>query len=325
MPVSRTCCLTLVVLGFTLAACNNESISEPSSTAAPDQPPLTVATAGQWITRADMPNSTRTFLATAMVPNSAGQSILYAMGGRTSTGSSLGRVQAYNVASNTWSWKAPMPAPFYMSNGAGVIGGKIYISGGISNVHGLNLGFYRFNPATNTWTQKANPPGTSYRGVTGVINNKLYVATYCTSDDCEGPIGYFLWRYDPLVNVWTTLPAPPVEVRAASAGGTIGGRLYVARGNKVGVYDPGTNQWTVKTTTIDVGWPITGATLGAKLYVFTSATHVYDPATNSWTRLTAMPSDRPIGMAASRILLNGKARIEVVGGPRPGNNLGFMP
>jgi N-acetylneuraminic acid mutarotase len=325
MRYSHTTSIVLAMLGLAVAACNEDATTQPSTTEVSDQSALAAtATAVQWVNGADMISSTRTDLAAAMVPNSAGQSILYAMGGRTPDGSSLSRVLAYNVATNSWSWKNPMPAPFYLSNGAGVISKKIYISGGISNTHGLNLGLFVYNPATNTWSQKANPPGTSYGGVTGVINNKLYVATYCTSDDCEGPIGYFLWRYDPATDQWATLATPPEGVRATITGGTIGGKLYVARGDKLGVYDPATNQWTVKTTGTDVGMP-PAATLAAKLYAFgPTATYRYDPTANAWTKLAAMPGYRG-GMAADRVVLSGRARIEVVGGPRPGNNKAFIP
>jgi hypothetical protein len=37
-----------------------------------------------------------------------------------------------------------------------------------------------------------------------------------------------------------------------------------------------------------------------------------------------MPTLR-LGIAATRVVLNGKARIEVVGGPKPGNNLQYLP
>ena len=46
-------------------------------------------------------------------------------------------------------------------------------------------------------------------------------------------------------------------------------------------------------------------------------TIVYDPATDAWTRRAPMPRPR-IGIAATRVLLNGQARIEVVGGSVPG-------
>jgi N-acetylneuraminic acid mutarotase len=114
-----------------LTACKDESPTQPSATEELGQPsPDLAATANQWITRADMPSGARRDLATAVVTNAAGNSILYAIGGRTLTGGSLSRVQAYNTATNTWSWKASLPVPLYWTNGAAVIGGKIYISGG---------------------------------------------------------------------------------------------------------------------------------------------------------------------------------------------------
>jgi hypothetical protein len=53
-------------------------------------------------------------------------------------------------------------------------------------------------------------------------------------------------------------------------------------------------------------------------------TSVYDPATNAWTNRAPMPTMRS-RFSASRVVLNGMARIEVVGGSRPGNNLQYMP
>ena len=321
--------LLLTLLGLTLAGCKDDTLTEPTTPEISDQGALAVtATAGQWVTRADMSSTTRTDLATAMVPNSAGQSILYAIGGRTSTGGSLSRVQAYNVATNTWSWKTSMPVPLFASNGAGVIGGKIYISGGFTSPWALNFGFYMYNPATNRWTKKSDPPGTSYDGVTGVINNKLYVATQCYQEDCEPvstAIGRFLYRYDPGTDQWTTLaPPPPYEV-GLNAGGTIGGKLYVTSGgNKVAVYDPATDQWTLKTTANQAEPIEAGTTLGGKLYGFGTTTNVYNPATNAWTKLAPPPTFRS-RRSATRVVLNGRARIQVVGGASPGNNLAFIP
>jgi N-acetylneuraminic acid mutarotase len=266
-------------------------------------------------------SSTRQFLATAMVPNAAGESILYAMGGKEPDGSILGRVLAYNVATNKWTWKADMPSSVAYSNTAAVINGKIYITGGLVSPVSFNYGLYVYNPATGTWASKKSPPNTSLSGVSGVINNKLYVATSCEQEDCEPSMGQFFWRYDPATDQWTTLTPPPFGSRF---GGTIGGKLYLANGNQVEAYDPATGQWSVKTTSIDVGSLNSSATLGAKLYVFGSATHVYDPTTNVWTTLAAPPTGT-FGRAATRVALNGKARIEVVGGPRPGNNLAFIP
>jgi hypothetical protein len=76
----------------------------------------------RWITRNGMPFP-RWNHATAAVTNAAGQSILYVMAGSPPfLGSST--VQAYNVATNRWTLKAPGHGGT-MPNGAGVIKGKI--------------------------------------------------------------------------------------------------------------------------------------------------------------------------------------------------------
>ena len=71
----------------------------------------------------------------ATVTNAAGQSIVYAIGGATvvSPLTLLRKVSAYNAATNTWTERRPLPVPLYLSNGAGVINGKIYVSGGFSS------------------------------------------------------------------------------------------------------------------------------------------------------------------------------------------------
>ena len=43
---------------------------------------------------------------------------------------------AYNVATNTWTFRHRLPKPLAGSNGAGVINGKIYVSGGYSDYGG---------------------------------------------------------------------------------------------------------------------------------------------------------------------------------------------
>jgi hypothetical protein len=54
-------------------------------------------------------------------------------------------------------------------------------------------------------------------------------------------------------------------------------------------------------------------------------TIVYDPVTDAWTRRASLPSAR-YGLSASTVLLNGKPRIEMVGGTvSENNNLQYIP
>jgi N-acetylneuraminic acid mutarotase len=307
-----------------VAACGDSSTG-PTQPAEPtlSGPELVVAS-NSWITRKNLP-SVRRNLAVATVTNAAGQSIVYAIGGFTDVYpvSPLRKVTAYNVATNTWTERRPLPLA--SSNGAGVINGKIYVSGGFSTSGDAapTRALYVYDPGTNTWTRKHDLPTiggptkdwtVGSNGVTGVINGKLYVVTRCSSrvyytedDVCEGDLtGPRLFRYNPVTDRWVTL-APPFPAATVHemvwtplAGGVIGGRFYVMGGLR---YDPIANELQELDVTI-----------------------VYDPVTNLWTRRASMPSPR-IYMGGTTVLLNGKPRIEVVGGAGglAADNLQYIP
>jgi N-acetylneuraminic acid mutarotase len=334
----------LALTALVLAACN-ETMTEPETAEVAAATPEFAVAANTWTTKADMPGTARRDLATATVTNAAGQSVLYAIGGQTS-GGSLGRVQAYNVATNSWTYRREMPIAVYNTNGAGVINGKIYVSGGVTRDKLFRRELHVYDPVTNTWTRKQDMPLTTWGGITGVINNQLYVLT-CGERDADCYVDFApleLYRYDPATDQWTFVGYSPEQVERPM-GGTIGGKLYLTGANTVRsgggarftVYDPATNQWTSKAPLPRARWLGAAAALGAKLYVFggfqlnsdgsitrVRTTSVYDPATDAWTNRAPMPTLRS-GYSASRVVLNRQARIEVVGGSRPGNNLQYVP
>src|SRR4051812_4666892 len=55
-----------------------------------------------------------------------------------------------------------------------------------------------------------------------------------------------------------------------------------------------------------------------------ATTSRYDPITNTWKNLTPSPRGGA-GLAADRVVVGGQPRIDLVGGPRPGNNLQYIP
>ena len=364
-----------------LAGCGADTPTQPSTASPPagTKPELAVVS-NSWITRANMPG-VRPYLAAATVTNAAGQSIVYAIGGSDFqgciqcgglVGPAAKTVVAYNVATNTWASRRPLPVPLEYSNGAGVINGKIYISGGYtryasnSGVYPLSTrALYMYDPATNTWTRKRDMPeihneygpgikAPGVGGVTGVIGGKLYVVTSCmttrvfsgdsaSSEGCDiipfAPASLFL-RYNPVTDQWTNLPAPFLGSQSPYAGGVIGGKFYVMSGwnqetSVFSVYDPATNTWTPKTP-LGRGRPgAATAVLGGKLYViggerFINAletldiTVVYDPVTDTWTRRAFLPSARA-WTAATKVFLNGRPRIELVGGDVAEDNLQYIP
>jgi N-acetylneuraminic acid mutarotase len=333
--MSRTTHIRFIAAPLLLAACSDTS-TEPGP--ADMQPAAAEASvvSNRWINRADLPGDERFDLATATVTR-AGKSVLYAIGGATGAGGSLTRVQAYDVATNTWMNRAPLPAARNTTNGTGVIDGKIYVSGGIQGNDDFRDELFVYDPATNKWTEKSPMPTQGFRGITGVIDRKLYVFTNCDQENCVDFVSRALYRYDPATDAWTVL-ATPQFLHDWGYGGVIGGKLYLTGGsNQLEVYDPATNTWTTRAPLPRRRWLGASAALGGELYVISGfierangtieairTTSVYNPGTNTWTNRAPFP-EAFIGLSASRVLLDGKPRIHVVGGSRPGNNRAYVP
>jgi N-acetylneuraminic acid mutarotase len=329
--------IRFITASLILTAC-----AEPGTEPGPaDMQPASNAEAAvvsnRWITRATLPGEERFDLATAVLTNAARQSVLYAIGGMTAAGGSLTRVQAYNVATNTWSNRAPLPQARHWTNGAGVIDGRIYVSGGKQGSATFHDDLFVHDPASNTWTEKRPMPTPGYRGVTGVIDGKLYVVTNCDQENCVDFVSRALYRYDPATDMWTVLAQPQFQ-HAWGYGGVIGGKLYVTGGsNQLEVYDPATNTWTTRAPLPRRRWLGASAALGGELYVISGfeerangtieairRTSVYNPGTNSWTTRAPFP-EAFIGLSAIRVMLDGKPRIHVVGGLRPVNHRAYVP
>jgi hypothetical protein len=240
----RATMLALSGLALALAACGGDEPTGPG--VAPASGPTPAATSNAWIPRADM-LTIRTNLAVATVPNAAGQSVVYTIGGTNPQGVPLKTVAAYNVATNTWAFRRALPAALAWTNGAAVLNGKIYISGGFSDFdqYHLSHALYLYDPVTNTWTRKHDMPSVQgqyhdpayvgAQGVSGVINGKLYVVTACFWTDepwpdyqegsCFGKgLGPAFFRYNPATDQWSTLPSPfgSALVLSPFAGGVIG-------------------------------------------------------------------------------------------------------
>jgi N-acetylneuraminic acid mutarotase len=339
----------LAIGAGTLAGCGDEATQ-------PIPPPATGSAAtesaigsNRWITRADMP-SDRTGPAVAVLGNGSGKSVVYAIAGSLADRVRPARmVQAYDVSTNTWSFKANAYEAD-ATNGTGVINGKIYISGGSYGMNYRVKALYQYNPATNAWTRKHDPPGYSYGGVTGVLGGRLYVLTACPDEwACFPVVAKAFWRYDPGSDSWVSLPTPP-ELHWGGAAGVIGGKFYVVGGRaindtvaakKLDVFDPAANRWTTLPGLSGTRSGAASAVLGGKLYVIGGGgrapneqgtpvdlvtVKVYDPATKRWTTAARLPEGMGgSGRAAGQVVVNGQARIELVGGVRPGNNLQYIP
>jgi N-acetylneuraminic acid mutarotase len=330
-------CAAMAVLG---CGDDGNSPSEPA-TATRTEIPEAALTSNTWTTRANMPTD-RWFVATATFPTGTGAASLYVIGGSNSnhgTLAPLGKVQVYNPATNTWVTKASTPhvVAGYGNNGAQVINGLIYLPGGMRNWQGYGY-LQVYNPATNTWVDKAPLPQITPNhgnglalGASAAIDGKLYVAGICLFENTE--CGYGFMRYDPATNHWTLLPLPRTVVPNRIRGGVLNKKFYITDGTNLEAYDPATNTWTLKAPVPARRFEPAAASVNNKLYIvggvwpdltLTGRVDVYDPVTNTWTKKAPSPRIE-YGLSAGRVVVNGQARLELVGGARPGNNLQYTP
>jgi N-acetylneuraminic acid mutarotase len=241
----------------------------------------------------------------------------------------VGAIEAFNYATNSWQTMKENGAAVE-TNGLGVIGGKLYFSGGLTE-HGdgpeADNSLVAYDPVRDAFTVKASMPRHTYDGVTGVIGGKLYVVLgFCS--DCTHFIDRRLYRYDPATNTWNTSLSWAPHPHALGAGGVIKGKFYVAGGvadvngnpsNTLDVYDPATNTWK---TLAPLPFPVVaaaGAVIQNQLYLIGGGHRgrsvlAYDPVTNTWKQKNALPTGRINLAAASFVTPSGNPKILAVGG-----------
>jgi N-acetylneuraminic acid mutarotase len=336
--------LTLTLGALALAGCGENPtqprLAEELSAAASSLP----LPSGTWTIRALMPDKYwRYGLAAEVVTTASGQSTVYVLGGRFNQAPKdppATTILAYDATTDSWTTKA---AHFTgaATNGAGRIGDELYISGGNRHLKrppnhgsGVSSRLFAYNWRLDQVTRKANMPRATAEGITGVIDNKLYVlAGKCRHEElCRD-----FYRYDPTTNAWTTLPPAPNSHRHG-AGAVVAGKFYVAGGGSApfkgfDVYDPATNTWnTPGLLLLDRQFAV-GTTVDGRFYVIgiqgaersgdraaDRNTVAYDPQTNSWEIVTSYPG--PVGeggqfllrpLAALPVLLDGRAHIFTLG------------
>ena len=312
-----------------LVACGDPSGPEPTGSFSSSASSVSAAS-DTWVAQANMPR--RLYCCTAAAARTAGgRSVLYVMGGRAITGEVVAAVHAYDVATNSWSIKAPMPTPLNATNGAALIQDKIYVSGGIGTRGNARATLFRYDPATNSWTARANMPTDTEGGVTAVINNELYVLTGCGDGaECDqGVIPMVFYRYSPVTDAWTTLPNPPLTVRPRKAA-VFQGKLYTFGGDnrrQIRVFDPATNRWSSRPAIPLEHAPRAQSqrpvVLGGKVYLVGGIeilpddtyrplpTSVYDPSTGTWVFKAAMPVGQTT-LSADRVVVGAQSRIQVL-------------
>lgn len=311
--------VALSLAAFATSSCRDEiSSPQPSVPAPPASGPDFALVSDRWTARLPIPTG-RQDLDAAVVNNSAGQPVLYVIGGLDRVDELVSRVEAYNYSTNRWTTKTASGSSV-ATNGVGVIGGKLYISGGAAD-HGegpeSHAGVVAYDPVRDVFSSKASLPHTSSNGVSGVVSGRLYVLTGLC-DDCTPRITRNLYRYNPSTNAWKALTSCP-NAHLNGAGGVINGKFYVAGGGsaRLDVYNPATNSWKALAPLPTAVSGAAGAVIQNKLYIIGGngkTVYAYDPVTNRWATKASLLTGRYWLAAASLITPSGNPKILAVGG-----------
>jgi N-acetylneuraminic acid mutarotase len=117
---------------------------------------------------------------------------IYAIGGTTSStsnaidGGFVGTNEEYDPATDTWTYRKPMPTPrAYFAIAA--YQNKIYCIGGAVGINVNEIGFFSYNVSgvnevydtvTNTWETKTPLPRETMQFQAHVVNGKIYVIAW---------------------------------------------------------------------------------------------------------------------------------------------------
>jgi N-acetylneuraminic acid mutarotase len=321
----------VLALGSLLVACERE-VTAPTGVAPDEGRPQPAVAAASWSLESPLLKPRSNFKAATV------NGVVYAIGGTVfepATGIQVRpRVDAFDVATNTWAHKRSLPEAL-IPHGATSIKGKIYVAGGWTNDR-LSRRLYVYDPASDRWTRKADLPFTiDYSaGHQGMIDNKLYVYAGVTVNADGSPGPHRFLRYDPPTDKWTTLNRPSYA-RRGGASGVIDGKFYLIGGtlptshNGIGkafdvhVYDPA-GGWAKRPLGLFGldNWGLAYAPLGGKLYIIGTSysdgctydvSKVYDPVTNALTPFPLAPPMRTRAAGAAA-----KGRFFVMGGSDDG-------
>jgi N-acetylneuraminic acid mutarotase len=332
-----------VALG--LVACNPEAATESDTGGSSPNASAAAVAAGSWRTRAAYPTDVYEAESASITDPATLRTTLYVIGGRGNPRrfNSVSRaVRAYDVSANAWQSRAQFPVRLTGANGAVVINGRIYVPGGVTSFRDPEKGWrgrtlqslYVYDPSTNEWTRLRNMPYPSAYGVSGTYRGHLYVATYC--DDVAVCGDGELLRYNPSTNRWMVLGRTP-HSPAFAAGGFVSGKFYlVDNAGHVDIYDVGTKMWSTGQQAPFSFCPATSTTFQGKLYLVGchdsgdfSGMHpmlVFDPRSGVWSEAAAPPIVANWHWwTLSRVVVNGRPGLELVGGAYPGNHAQFMP
>jgi N-acetylneuraminic acid mutarotase len=148
---------------------------------------------------------------------------------------SVGTIEEYDPAANTWRERSAMPTPRNHA-AVGVVAGKIYVIGGRVGAAFIGLAsdisvVEEYDPATDQWSgPRARMPIARSAIGAAVYRGRIYVAGGEYQDPHMMATFLAVEAYDPASNTWSEMPPMPVS-RHGLAVGVIGNQLHVIGGD----------------------------------------------------------------------------------------------
>jgi hypothetical protein len=276
--------------------------------------PLVVGTEDSWATKAPM-QVARSALGVAAVNGK-----IYAIGGSNESGQApsmpgstvlgiehnVDTNEEYDPATDTWTFKKPMPTP-RIDFAIAVYQNKIYCIGGYTENGSTGLNEV-YDPTTDTWETKTSMPTARGWLEANVVCDKIYlIGGYADTTLNE--------VYDPAADTWTTkTPSPkPTAFTGGYASAVFDNKIYIIGGlsqdhNLNQIYDTETDSWSYGTpppSSVDGGAAVatTGELAPRRIYVLGAPAalkqgeertfvRVYDPQTDNWTFGVDVPTER---------------------------------
>ena len=177
----------------------------------------------RWGLRASMPASLCGVA--AALGRLGGVDEIFVFGGMNASGAVTNSTYAYDIATDSWSALATMPAPL-TGETAVRIGGSVYVFGGFDNARHPSLALFIYDVASNTWSSGAQMLVNTFGSVGAALgrDDRIYAGGLDRS-------ARRVDAYDPSSDGWTTSPPNLLHPQAYPAMGRIGSWIYAAGGN----------------------------------------------------------------------------------------------
>jgi N-acetylneuraminic acid mutarotase len=178
----------------------------------------------------------------------------------------------YDPASDRWTELPEMPTD-RLAPGAGVIGDKLYVAGGLSDNGRLTGVLEAFDFRTRKWERLASLPTPREHVAAAVLDDRLYVMGGRTLEADSLDV---VERYDPAADRWERLA--PLPQRAGSfEAAAVDGRVLTVGGDDdregwvtgaLQSYDPGADRWSELSPMRTKRHGHAAAVAGGRLYTF---------------------------------------------------------